>query len=168
MEKNIKIAILGYGTQGQAWAKNFLDSGCEIIIGLPTKSKSRKLAQKDKIKAIATTSRAVKEADIIIFAFPDHLHDNIFEKDIKSNLKESAALVFLCGYSIHFKTVIPPADSDIILLAPLGPGSAVREAYLKNRPIGFFHSIFQNGSGNAEEKLKYLIRSLKIQYNALI
>ncbi len=163
-----KIAMIGFGTQGQAWANNLQDSKCDVILGLPSGSKSRKAAQKDKIKAITTTSRAVKEADIIISAFPDHLHGSIFEKDIKPNLKEGAALVFLCGFSIHFKAVVPLSDSDIILLAPLAPGSAVREAYLQNKPIGFFHSIFQNGSGNAEKKLKYLIKNLKIQNKALI
>ncbi len=168
MVNKMKMAVLGYGTQGQALAKNLQDSKCDIILGLPSGSKSRKVAQKDKIKVITTTARAVKEADIVIFAFPDHLHGSIFEKDIKPNLKKGTALVFLCGYSIHFKTVVPSAGSDVILLAPLGPGAAVREAYLQNKAIGFFHSIFQNGSGNAEEKLKYLIKNLKIQKKALI
>jgi len=168
MAKNMKIAMLGFGTQGQAWAKNLQDSKCDIILGLTSGSKSRKTAKTDKIKSITTTSRAVKKADIVIFAFPDHLHGSIFEKDIKANLKKSVALVFLCGYSIHFKAVVPPSDSDIILLAPLAPGSAVREAYLSNKPIGFFHSIFQDGSGDAEKKLKYLIKNLKIHKKALI
>jgi len=163
-----KIAILGYGTQGQAWAKNLIDSKCDITIGLPTKSNSRKLAQKDTIKSITTVSKAVKDSDIVIFAFPDHLHGRIFNKEIKPSLKKNSALIFLCGFSVHFKTIIPPVDSDIILLAPLGPGSAVRETYLSNKPIGFFYSLFQNGSGQAEKKLKYLAKNLRLKSKALI
>ena len=168
MAKKMKIAIIGYGPQGQAWANNLFDSKCDIILGLPSGSKSRKVAQKNKIKVITTTSHAVKEADLVIFAFPDHLHGRIFEKDIQPNLKSGAALVFLCGFSIHFKTIVPPTDSDIILLAPLAPGSAVRETYLNNKPLGFFHSIFQNGTGNATDKLHYLIKNLRIKNKALI
>ena len=163
-----KIAIIGYGTQGQAWAKNLQDSGCKISIGLPSNSKSKKIAQKDKIKLITTVSQAVNEADIVIFAFPDHLHGPVFEKDIRPYLKKAAALVFLCGFSIHFKTIIPPSDSDIILLAPMGTGSAVRESYLGNKLVRFFQSVFQSESGLAEKKLKYLIKNLKIKNKALI
>lgn len=163
-----KIAIIGYGTQGQAWAKNLRDSKCDIVIGLPSGSKSRKIAQKDKIKSITTTSRAVKDSDIVIFAFPDHLHGRVFEKDIRPNLNEGAMLVFLCGFSIHFKTIVPPPDSDVFLLAPLGPGSAVRDSYLSNNHIGFFHAIHQNGTGQADKTLGSLIRNLKISKKALI
>ncbi len=166
--KENKIAIIGYGNQGRAWSKNLQDSGCNITVGLPTKSRSRKIAQKDEVKSIITTSRAVKESDIILFAFPDHLHGHVFEKDIRSNLKEGVALVFLCGFSIHFKTIIPPPDSDVILLAPLGPGSAVRDSYLNKNQIGFFHAIHQNGTGRADKILGSLIRNLKISKKALI
>ena len=140
-----KIAIIGYGPQGRAWANNLRDSGCNITIGLPPRSKSKKTAAKDRIRSVTTISRAVSQADIIIFAFPDHLHGRVFNKDIKPNLKIDAAMVFLCGFSIHFRTVIPPKDSDIILLAPLGPGAAVREAYLKKKSIGFFEYSFLRG-----------------------
>ncbi len=166
--KKIRIAIIGYGTQGQAWAKNLQDSGCDITVGLPTKSKSRKISQKDKVKSITTTSRAVKDSDIVIFAFPDHLHGRIFEKDIWPYLKEGATLVFLCGFSIHFKTIVLPPDSDVLLLAPLGPGSAVRDSYLSKNKIGFFHAIYQNGTGQADKTLGSLIRNLKISKKALI
>jgi ketol-acid reductoisomerase len=163
-----KVAVIGYGTQGRAWARNLHDSGCNITIGLPSKSKSQKIVKRDFPKPATTISRAIKNSDMVIFAFPDHLHGSVYKKDIEPYLKDDVALIFLCGYSIHFKVIIPPPDSDIILLAPLGPGSAVREVYLKNESIRFFYSIFQNGTGNAEKTLRYLTKNLKIGNKSLI
>jgi ketol-acid reductoisomerase len=168
MIDNFKIAIIGYGPQGQAWAQNLRDSGCDIIVGLPTGSKSRRKAQEDKIRSLATVAGAVRQSDIIIFAFPDHLHGPIYKKDIRPNLKKSAALVFLCGFSIHFQTVRPSKNSDIILLAPLGPGQAVRKTYLNKGKIGFFHAIYQNGSGQAKKKLDSLILEMHLDKERLI
>ena len=167
-QKKTKTAVIGYGSQGRAWAENLQDSKCDIVVGLPSGSESRKIAQKDRVKSITTTSRAVKKSDIVIFAFPDHLHRPVFEKDIRPNFKEGAALVFLCGFSIHFKTIVPPSETDVILLAPLGPGAAVREGYLSKKSIQFFYDIYQNGTGRAEKRLKYLVKNLKIKNNALI
>ncbi|MFH2035723.1 MAG: ketol-acid reductoisomerase [Candidatus Zixiibacteriota bacterium] len=168
MAQNFKIAVLGYGSQGRAWALNLADSGCEITIGLPSGDKTRRTAKKDGIRNITTPSRAVSSADIIIFAFPDHLHGRVFLKDIIPNLKEYSALVFLHGYSIHFGTVKPPDKTDIILLAPLGPGVSVREKYLENDSIGYFYGIHQNGSGRAKTILNYLSGRLKIKKSMMI
>ena len=162
------IAILGYGPQGRAWAQNLADSGFNVTIGLRSQSRLRKLARKDGMKNVTTFARAVKQADCIVFAFPDHLHGKIFRKDIEPNLREGATLVFLSGYSIHFKTIEPPDNCDIILLAPLGPGAAVREKYNEGGSIGFFHAVHQNGSGQAKKRLEELIQGLKIPKNALI
>lgn len=166
--KKEKIAILGYGSQGRAWALNFKDSGCDIVIGIPTGDLSRKSARSDAWKNILTVADAVALADILIMAFPDHLHGRVFAGDIAPNLKPGAALVFLHGFSIHFKTVLPPTDCDIILLAPLGPGAAVRTKFLEKKSVGYFHDVFQDGSGHAKARLNYLVKSLKIDKKALI
>ena len=168
MPDKLKTAILGYGPQGQAWALNLRDSGRDIIVGLPSKLKSRTKAKKDGFRNISTTARAAKEADIIVFAFPDHLHGRVFEKEIQPNLKKNAALIFLAGYSIRFGAVTPSKDCDIILMAPLGPGNAVRDGYLKGESIGFFCAIHQNGSGRARKKLNSLIEDMHIDKKALI
>jgi len=115
-----------------------------------------------------TVAEAVRQSDIIIFAFPDHLHGPIYKKDIVPNLKKNAALVFLCGFSIHFRTVKPSKNCDVILLAPLGPGQAVRESYLNKGKMGFFQAIYQNGSGRAEKKLNSLIAKMHLNKKALI
>ena len=168
MAKKPKIAIIGYGPQGQAWAKNLRDSGCDLVVGLGTGSPSKKIARKDKVESVMTVSDAVSGADTIIFAFPDHLHGRIFKKEIGPHLSKQAMLVFLCGYSIHFKSVIPPKSCDVVLLAPLAPGQAVRNGYLNNNGVGFFYSIYQNGSGDAKNRLGYLIRKMRINKKALI
>lgn len=168
MAKKPKIAIIGYGSQGQAWANNLRDSGCNLVIGLPAGSLTIKTAGKDRIKSVTNVSDAVSEADIIIFAFPDHLHGRIFKREIDPHINKQAMLVFLCGFSIHFKSIIPPRSCDVMLLAPLAPGKAVRTGYLNKGKIGFFYAIHQNGSGHAKNRLEYLIRKMRINKKALI
>lgn len=162
------IAILGYGSQGRAWALNLRDSGRDVVVGIPSGDASRKTARKDGIKNIMTIDQAVRASKTIIFAFPDHLHGRIFKKHIRANLNPRTALVFLHGFSIHFKTVVPPDDCDVILLAPLGPGTAVREKYLKGESIGYFHCIHQNATGRAKTILNGFIKDLRIDRRAMI
>ena len=166
-EKSV-IAVLGYGSQGRAWALNLKDSGRNIIVGIPTGDKSRRNAKKDGIKNITTISKASASADIVIFAFPDHLHGKVFKRDITQNLKPGGVLIFLHALSIHFGQVLPPDNCDVILLAPLGPGTAVREKYLAGESIGYFYCIHQNATGLADRTLKGLIDAMKIDRSAMI
>ena len=168
MRKKKVIAIIGYGSQGRAWALNLRDSGCEVIIGIPAKDASRKTAKRDRMRNVFTVSEAVRMADIIVFAFPDHLHAAVYNEKIASNLKAGGTLVFLHGLSVHFGQVIPPDNCDIILLAPLGPGSAVREKYQKKQSIGYFYGIHQDATGKAKQTLKNLIFDMRIDKTALI
>jgi len=100
--KNKTIAVLGYGSQGRAFALNLRDSGYDIMIGLKPKSKSRGKAKRDGFKIITTVTQAVKKSDVVIFALPDHLHGKIFEQQIEKNLKAQSTLVFLHGLSSGF------------------------------------------------------------------
>lgn len=168
MSRGKKTAIIGYGSQGRAWALNLRDSGRDIIVGIPSGHVSRKTAKKDGIKYITTVAKAVRDSDIIIFTFPDHLHGRVFIKEIKPNLNSPATLVFLHGFSVHFKTVIPSEECDVILLAPLGPGVAVREKYLKKEPIGFFYSVHQDASSKSRQVLNGLIKDLRIDNKTMI
>ncbi|MEW6013707.1 MAG: ketol-acid reductoisomerase [Candidatus Zixiibacteriota bacterium] len=166
--KKTRIALLGYGSQGRAWALDLRDSGHNIIIGLPRRSKSIRIARRDGFKEIAEVSKAVALSQIVIFAFPDHLHGKVYKKDIKPYLKPKTALVFLHGFSLHFRTVIPPNNCDIILLAPLAPGRAVRENYLKKKPVAYFYSIHRDATGMAKATLTSLVHGLRIARRNLI
>ncbi len=145
------IAILGYGSQGSAIAQNLRDSGYNLIIGLPPKSKSRRKANKDGFKPVMTISNAVKRADVICFAFPDHLHGRVYDKEIKPYLLSGKSLWFLHGMSVHFGFVNPPEECDVFLVAPHAPGITVREKYLIDRSLSAFYSVNQDFSGNAKQ-----------------
>jgi len=168
MKQPYHIAILGYGSQGRAWARNLYDSGYDFTIGIPTGDPSRKVALKDGQKKITTVRKAVKTADIIVFAFPDHLHGRIYEKQIAPGLRTGATLVFLHGYSIHFGIVQPPGNCPVILLAPLGPGLAVREKFLNHDSVAFFYGFHFRETPPTRSVLKYLIRGLRIDRKKMI
>jgi ketol-acid reductoisomerase len=142
--KKLAVTILGYGSQGRAIALNLRDSGYDVVIGLKSRSNSRKIAKADKFKKIFTASKAVKESNLIIFALPDHLQGKIYEREIKKNLKSGSTLIFLHGFSIHFGFVKPPENCNVILIAPHAPGVAVRDKYLLDKSISAFGAIHQD------------------------
>ena len=137
-------AILGYGSQGRAIALNLRDSGWPVVVGLRKGSKSIARARKEGIREITTVPLAVGRADIVVMAFPDHLHGRVFEKEIAPNLKPRTTLIFLSGMAVHFGFVRPPSNCDIIMLAPHAPGLALREKYLSDRSVSAFYAVHQN------------------------
>jgi ketol-acid reductoisomerase len=142
-----KIAVLGYGSQGTAQAKNLRDSGATPIIGLPAGSKSRKSARKDRFD-IFSPQKAIEKADIIAVLIPDHKHKTLFDSLILETLS-GKTLVFAHGLSIHFGLAKPPSDCDIVLVAPHGPGVRLREKYLAGEPFTAFVGVGNDHSGNA-------------------
>lgn len=164
--KNKKIAVLGYGSQGRAVALNLRDSKCDVIIGLPSKSKSRRYAKSDGF-TVTTTPRAVKIADILVFALPDHLQGRIYKAEIEPFLKPHTTFLFLHGFSIHFQFIQPPKDCDILMIAPHAPGIALREKFLSDKSVSAFRAI-KNGSENSEQLLIALAEAIGIQKNRLV
>jgi ketol-acid reductoisomerase len=162
------IAILGYGSQGRAIALNLRDSGYDVIIGLPSRSGSRRIAQKDGFIQIHIVSRAVAKSDIVCFAFPDHLHGRVYKKDIEKYLSPNSTLWFLHGMSIHFPFIVPPKDCDVILIAPHAPGTAVREKYLSKRSLSAFYAVHQDNSGKALKTTFELARAIGIAKKGLV
>ncbi|MCI0531633.1 MAG: ketol-acid reductoisomerase [candidate division Zixibacteria bacterium] len=142
------IAIIGYGSQGRAQALNLRDSGLKVIVGLRPKSKSAKLARKDGLR-VHSIPKAVQQADIVSFLFPDHLHREVFESQIKPHLSPGKALVFAAGFSVHFKLVLPPRSVDVILAAPHSTGSRMRELFPKKQGVPAFIGVAQNYSSKA-------------------
>ena len=127
--ENQTIAVIGYGIQGDAQANNMKDSGLNVIVGLKEGGKSWEKAKSDGHK-VMSVAQACKEADIIHVLIPDMIQSKIFTEDIKPNLSEGNALSFSHAAAIYWKWIVAPNNVDVIMVAPKGPGSKVRETYL--------------------------------------
>jgi ketol-acid reductoisomerase len=143
-------AVIGFGSQGHAHALNLKDSGVEVIVGLYPGSKSAEPA-KEKGFEVLEVSEAVKKADIIFFATPDLKSAAIYETDVAPNLVKGKTLLFSHGFAIHFKTIVPPTDVDVIMVAPKGPGHIVRRQYLEGKGVPALIAVYQNPSKKAKK-----------------
>jgi ketol-acid reductoisomerase len=148
--KGKTLAVLGFGSQGHAHALNLKESGAKVIIGLYEGSKSIAVA-KDKGFEVFTTAEAVKRADVIFVGLPDTKQAAAYEKDIAPNLTKGKTLLFSHGFSIHFKTIVPPKDVDVILVAPKGPGHIVRRQFTEGKGVPALIAIYQNPSKKAKK-----------------
>jgi ketol-acid reductoisomerase len=142
------IAIIGYGSQGRAHALNLRDSGCRVIVGLRGDSASRPGAQRDGVE-VAEVADAVKRADITMMLIPDEEQPATYMRDVRDNLKPGSSLVFAHGFGIHFGTIVPPANVDVWMVAPKGPGRLVRSEYEMGRGVPCLIAIHQDFTGSA-------------------
>ncbi len=163
-----KVAVIGYGSQGRALALNLRDSGYDVIIGLRSGSGSRRSAKKDGWRQNGTIRQAVAGADIICFAFPDHLHGRVYDREIRKYVRPGSTLWFLQGMSVHFGFVKPPADCDVILIAPHAPGSAVREKFASKRSFSAFYAVYRDYSGRAQKTVKSLAQAVGVSRKGLV
>jgi ketol-acid reductoisomerase len=148
--KGKTLAVLGFGSQGHAHALNLKESGCNVIIGLYEGSKSIPVAQ-EKGFEVYNTAEAVKRADVIFVALPDTKQAKAYKKDIEPNLTKGKTLLFSHGFSIHFKTIVPPKDVDVILVAPKGPGHIVRRQFTEGKGVPALIAVYQNPSKQAKK-----------------
>jgi ketol-acid reductoisomerase len=148
--QNKTLAVLGFGSQGHAHALNLKDSGLKVIVGLYEGSKSIPVA-KEKGFEVVPTAEAVRRADVIFVALPDTKQASVYERDIAPHLKKGKTLLFSHGFSIHFKTVVPPKEVDVILVAPKGPGHIVRRQYLEGKGVPALVAVYQNRSKQAKQ-----------------
>src|SRR5690348_2416463 len=148
--KNKTLAVLGFGSQGHAHALNLKDSGLKVIIGLYEGSKSIPVAKEKGFKVV-TTAEAVKQADVIMVALPDTKQGACYKKDIEPNLTNGKTLVFTHGFSIHFKTIVPPKNVNIIMVAPKGPGHTVRRQYTEGKGVPSLIAVYQNPGKDAKK-----------------
>ena len=142
------IAIVGYGSQGHAHAKNLSDSGINVIIGLYEGSKSWKKAEEDGFK-VFTAAEAAKQADIIMILINDEKQAKMYKEDIEPNLEAGNMLMFAHGFNIHFGTIVPPADVDVTMIAPKAPGHTVRSEYLEGKGTPCLVAVEQDATGKA-------------------
>ncbi|TCP37371.1 ketol-acid reductoisomerase [Sphingomonas sp. BK235] len=146
-----KIAILGYGSQGHAHAQNLRDSGVkEIAIALRPGSASAKKAEDAGFKVLANKDAAAW-ADVLMILAPDEHQAAIWESDLKGNMRPGSALAFAHGLNVHFGLIEPPADIDVIMIAPKGPGHTVRSEYVRGGGVPCLIAIHQDASGNAHD-----------------
>jgi ketol-acid reductoisomerase len=143
-------AVIGFGSQGHAHALNLKDSGVKVIVGLYPGSKSRAVAQ-EKGFEVLDTAEAVRRGDIIFVAVPDTKIPSVFNRDIAPNLTKGKTLLFSHGFAIHFKTITPPKNVNVIMVAPKGPGHIVRRQYMEGKGVPALIAVYQNPSKDAKK-----------------
>jgi ketol-acid reductoisomerase len=148
--QNKTCAVLGFGSQGHAHALNLKDSGLQVLVGLYPGSKSIPVAL-EKGFEVVSTGDAVRRGDVIMMALPDTKQPAAYEKEIAPNLAKGKTLLFSHGFSIHFKTIVPPKSVDVILVAPKGPGHIVRRQYLEGKGVPSLIGVYQNPSKQAKK-----------------
>jgi ketol-acid reductoisomerase len=148
--KGKTLAVLGFGSQGHAHALNLKDSGAKVIIGLYPKSKSRAVAKKFGFE-VFDTGEAVRLADVIFVAVPDTKQAAVYTKDIAPNLQPGKTLLFSHGFSIHFKTIVPPKNVNVIMVAPKGPGHIVRRQFTEGKGVPALIAVYQNPGKDAKK-----------------
>ena len=144
------IAIIGYGSQGHAHALNLKESGCNVIIGLYEGSKSWKRAEEQGFE-VFTAAEAAKKADIIMILINDEKQASMYKNDIEPNLEAGNMLMFAHGFAIHFNQIFPPADVDVTMIAPKGPGHTVRSEYQVGKGVPCLVAVHQDATGKAKD-----------------
>lgn len=142
------VAIIGYGSQGHAHALNLKDSGVKVVVGLYEGSKSWAKAEEAGLE-VATAAEAAKKADIIMILINDEKQQALYLESIKPNLTAGKTLMFAHGFNIHFGLIVPPADVDVIMVAPKGPGHTVRSEYVEGKGVPCLVAVHQDATGRA-------------------
>ena len=148
--KGKTCAVIGFGSQGHAHALNLKESGVKVVIGLYPGSKSRAVAEEKGLK-VMDTADAVKAADVIFVAVPDTKIGGVYKKDIAPNLTKGKTLLFSHGFAILYKTVVPPKNVNVIMVAPKGPGHIVRRQYTEGKGVPALIAIYQNADKQAKK-----------------
>ncbi|MBE9011960.1 ketol-acid reductoisomerase [Pseudanabaenaceae cyanobacterium LEGE 13415] len=145
------IAIIGYGSQGHAHALNLKDSGMNVIVGLYPGSKSATKA-KDAGLTVHSVADAAKAADLIMILLPDEVQRSVYQHEIEPNLSAGNVLLFAHGFNINFGQIVPPADVDVVMVAPKGPGHLVRRTYEQGQGVPALFAVYQDATGQARDR----------------
>lgn len=144
--KDKTVAIIGYGSQGYAHALNLKDSGVNVVVGLYDGSKSVEKAREAGL-TVKSVADAVKDADVTMVLIPDEKQADVYAKEIGPNLKSGSALAFAHGFNVHFKQIVAPADVDVFMVAPKGPGHIVRRTFVEGGGVPDVFAVEQDASG---------------------
>ena len=143
-----KVAVIGYGSQGHAHSLNLKDSGVNVVVGLAEGSKSKAKAEAEGLRVVDPATAAA-EADVIMMLVPDHVARKVYAESVEPNLKAGDALFFAHGFNIRFGYITPPANVDVCMVAPKGPGHLVRREYVAGRGVPAIVAVEQDASGAA-------------------
>jgi ketol-acid reductoisomerase len=148
--KGMKVAIIGYGSQGHAHANNLKDSGVDVTVGLRAGSASAAKAESAGLK-VDNVPSAVAAADLVMILTPDEFQSQLYRDEIEPNIKQGATLAFAHGFAIHYNQVVPRFDLDVIMIAPKAPGHTVRNEFVNGGGIPDLVAIYQDATGNAKK-----------------
>ncbi len=148
--KNMRVAIIGYGSQGNAHANNLRDSGVDVMVGLRTDSNSVAKAESMGLKVL-NVADSVSQADLVMVLTPDEFQSTLYREEVEPNLRPGATLAFAHGFAIHYNQVVPRADLDVIMIAPKAPGHTVRNEFLNGGGVPDLIAVHQDASGNASD-----------------
>ncbi|MDD4085368.1 MAG: ketol-acid reductoisomerase [Acholeplasmataceae bacterium] len=150
MMKDKTVAVIGYGSQGHAHSLNLKDSGANVVVGLYEGSKSWAKAEAAGLK-VMTAAEAVIEADIVMMLIPDEKQASTYKNEVAPNLRPGMALAFAHGFNIHFGQIVPPADVDVFMVAPKGPGHLVRRVFVEGQGVPCLIAVHQDATGRAHD-----------------
>jgi ketol-acid reductoisomerase len=151
--KNMKIGILGYGSQGHAHALNLKESGYDVCVGLKETSSSREKAQNEGLE-VHSPDQMAQMVDVLMVLIPDEMQSTVYNEVIEKNLKVGATLLFAHGLNIHYKMITPRQDLNVGMVAPKSPGHMVRETYQKGHGVPSLIAVYQDPSGKTPDLLK--------------
>ena len=144
------VAILGYGSQGHAHAQNLRDSGVKVVIGQRPGGPNWDLAKENGFTPMSA-AEAAAAADVIMILVPDQHQKAVYEKDVLPSLTAGKLLLFAHGFNIHYQQIVPPANVDVAMIAPKGPGHLVRRVYTEGAGVPCLIAVHQNATGKAME-----------------
>jgi len=144
------VAIIGYGSQGHAHALNLKDSGVSVVVGLREDSASVAEARAEGL-AVMSVADAASKGDLVMVLLPDERHHDIYNAEIADGLAPGNMLLFGHGFSVHYDEVTPPAEVDVVLVAPKGPGHLVRRQFVEGSGVPGLIAVEQDATGNAQQ-----------------
>jgi ketol-acid reductoisomerase len=153
------VAVIGYGSQGHAHAQNLRDSGVDVVVGLAPGSKSRPLVEDAGLR-VADVADAVRQANVVMMAVPDTVQKSVYDADIGPNLTPGQLLMFAHGFNIHFGRIDPPADIDVGMVAPKGPGHLLRSVYEQGGGVPALFAVHRDASGTARARVLAYARAI--------
>lgn len=148
--KELKVAVIGYGSQGHAHALNLYDSGVDVVVGLRKESTSWSRAEKKGLK-VMNLEDSTKNSDVVMLLLPDEVMADIYNKEIAPHMKEGSTLLFAHGFNVHFNEIVPREDLNVAMIAPKGPGHLLRRTYVDNSGMPCLVAVHQDSSGATHE-----------------